>query len=97
MLGWRSCSGNTHPLPSASRLSAIYPFTSPKKLAQLNCRPNSEGDLWLVSAFWGDRLEWTNRSQALLAVAELEASKDSRNIETSRMIYEKYLQTEAPA
>lgn len=68
-----------------------------KKLAQLNCRPNPEGDLWLVSAFWGDRLEWTNRSQALLAVAELEASKDSRNIETSRMIYEKYLQTEAPA
>ncbi|WOD07773.1 hypothetical protein ONZ50_00915 [Marinomonas sp. GJ51-6] len=51
----------------------------------------------MVSAFWGDRLEWTNRSQALLAVAELEASKDSRNIETSRMIYEKYLQTEAPA
>lgn len=68
-----------------------------KKLAQLNCWPNPEGDLWLVSAFWGDRLEWTNRSQALLAVAELEASKDSRNIETSRMIYEKYLQTEAPA
>ena len=68
-----------------------------KKLAQLNCRPNPEGDLWLVSAFWSDRLEWTNRSQALLAVAELEASKDSRNIETSRMIYEKYLHTEAPA
>ncbi|MEL0635859.1 type IV toxin-antitoxin system AbiEi family antitoxin [Marinomonas sp. TI.3.20] len=62
-----------------------------KKLAQLNYRANPEGALWVVPAFWGPKLEWTIKSQALLAVAELEASKDSRNIETSRMIYEKYL------
>ncbi|MCZ2721390.1 type IV toxin-antitoxin system AbiEi family antitoxin [Marinomonas sp. 15G1-11] len=62
-----------------------------KKLAQLNCRTNLEGALWLVPAFWGTKLEWTIKSQALLAVAELEASKDSRNIEVARMIYEKYL------
>jgi hypothetical protein len=67
-----------------------------KKLAQLNCRPHPEGHLWLVPAFWGIKLEWTVKSQALLAVAELEASKDSRNIEVARMLYEKHLQTEEP-
>ncbi|TDP01283.1 type IV toxin-antitoxin system AbiEi family antitoxin [Marinomonas balearica] len=68
-----------------------------KKLAQLNCRPNPEGNLWLVPVFWSDKLEWTEKSQALLAVAELEASMDSRNHEVARMIYEKYLYTETPA
>lgn len=62
-----------------------------KKLAQLKCRPNPEGLLWLVPAFWGVKLAWSETSQALLAVAELEASKDSRNIEVARMIHEQYL------
>lgn len=62
-----------------------------KKLAQLKCRPNPEGNLWLVPAFWGSKLAWSDKSQALLAVAELEASKDSRNIEVARMIHEQYL------
>ncbi|RNF73547.1 hypothetical protein EBI01_09050 [Marinomonas rhizomae] len=62
-----------------------------KKLAQLKCRPNPEGRLWLVPAFWGAKLAWSETSQALLAVAELEASKDSRNIEVARMIHEQYL------
>ncbi len=62
-----------------------------KKLAQLKCRPNPEGNLWLVPAFWGDKLAWSETSQALLAVAELAASKDSRNIEVARMIHEQYL------
>jgi hypothetical protein len=62
-----------------------------KKLAQLKCRPNPEGLLWLVPAFWGAKLAWSETSQALLAVAELEASKDSRNIEVARMIHEQYL------
>ncbi|WP_369920102.1 type IV toxin-antitoxin system AbiEi family antitoxin [Marinomonas polaris] len=62
-----------------------------KKLAQLKCRPNPEGNLWLVPAFWGAKLAWSETSQALLAVAELEASKDSRNIEVARMIHEQYL------
>ncbi|MBU2024557.1 MAG: hypothetical protein KKA29_19850 [Gammaproteobacteria bacterium] len=62
-----------------------------QKLAQLKCRPNPEGLLWLVPAFWGAKLAWSETSQALLAVAELEASKDSRNIEVARMIHEQYL------
>ncbi|MGR0278678.1 type IV toxin-antitoxin system AbiEi family antitoxin [Marinomonas dokdonensis] len=67
-----------------------------KKLAQLKCLPNYDGNLWLVSAFWGAKLKWSSKSQALLAVAELEASKDSRNMEVARMIYEKYLFTGTP-
>jgi hypothetical protein len=68
-----------------------------KKLGQLKCRPNPEGNLWIVPAFWGGKLAWSKTSQALLAVAELEASKDSRNIEVARMIHEQYLSTKEPA
>ncbi|SBS29007.1 hypothetical protein MAQ5080_01258 [Marinomonas aquimarina] len=64
-----------------------------KKLAQLKCRPDAEGNLWLVPAFWGKSLKWSDRTQALLAIAELEASLDSRNHETARMLHEQYLST----
>ena len=66
-----------------------------KKLAQLKCRPDAEGNLWLVPAFWGKSLKWSDRTQALLAIAELEASLDSRNHETARMLHEQYLSTKA--
>ncbi|MAF15811.1 MAG: hypothetical protein CMG93_07505 [Marinomonas sp.] len=64
-----------------------------KKLAQLKCRPDAEGNLWLVPAFWGKSLKWNDRTQALLAIAELEASLDSRNHEIARMLHEQYLST----
>lgn len=67
-----------------------------KKLAMLNAKPNREGRLWLIPAFWGKDLKINKTAEALLTVAELAASHDSRNMEVARKINGRYLHLEDP-
>ncbi|WP_102796546.1 type IV toxin-antitoxin system AbiEi family antitoxin [Bowmanella denitrificans] len=62
-----------------------------KKIALIKAKPSQTGRLWLVPAFWGKELEITPKTKALLAVAELLASNDGRNIEVAGQINEHYL------
>ncbi|MDH2433774.1 type IV toxin-antitoxin system AbiEi family antitoxin [Pokkaliibacter sp. MBI-7] len=62
-----------------------------ERIRQLRCKPDAAGRLWLVPAFWGQRLTVGKRGQALLAIAELLASGDSRNIEAAEKINEHFL------
>ncbi|UYI47689.1 type IV toxin-antitoxin system AbiEi family antitoxin [Vibrio natriegens] len=63
-----------------------------KKLALLKAaKPDPAGRLWLVPAFWGKGLDINIKAKALLAVAELLASSDSRNKEVAELINEQYL------
>jgi hypothetical protein len=62
-----------------------------QRSAELGLRKNSQGKFWLTSAFWGDSLELNRTGKVMLCIAELIASNDDRNIETARMINEKYL------
>ncbi len=66
-----------------------------QKLAVLQARPNQNGRLWLVPAFWGKELHIGTQAKALLAVAELVASKNSRNMEVAEQINEQYLHIKA--
>ncbi|OOE36753.1 hypothetical protein BZG05_00295 [Salinivibrio kushneri] len=63
-----------------------------KKLALLKAKPDASGRLWVVPAFWGKALDININAKALLAVAELLASRDSRNKEVAERINEQYLQ-----
>lgn len=58
---------------------------------RLNKDPN--GDVELFKAFWNFDYKWNflNLAPPLLIYAELLASGNDRNIETGKMIYEKYL------
>ncbi len=67
-----------------------------KKLALLKVKPNHAGRLWLVPSFWGKGLEINTKAKALLAVAELLASNDSRNKEVAKLINEQYLHLKIP-
>ncbi len=62
-----------------------------KKIASLKAKPDPVGRLWLVPAFWGKDLSVNTKARALLAVAELLASNDSRNYEVAKIINEQYL------
>lgn len=73
-------------------------FTSeplPQRLGQLKLRPANDGKLWLIPAFWGPHLPIDKKARALLSVAELMASGDSRNEETAEIINEQYLHLKA--
>lgn len=62
-----------------------------QRIGQLKLRPTNAGKLWLVPAFWGEHLPINTKAKALLAVAELLASGDSRNREAAEIINEHYL------
>ncbi|MHA6964655.1 type IV toxin-antitoxin system AbiEi family antitoxin [Zobellella denitrificans] len=62
-----------------------------KRLALLKAKPDPAGRLWLVPAFWWKGLDININAKALLAVAELLASSDSRNKEVAELINEQYL------
>ncbi|QSX29007.1 hypothetical protein JYB88_12175 [Shewanella cyperi] len=66
-----------------------------KKLALLKAKSNQTGRFWLVPAFWGKELKIDSKAKALLAVAELLASNDSRNREVAGLINEQYLHLKA--
>lgn len=58
---------------------------------ELGMHPQQHGSLQMTGAFWGETLKLSLRSQAMLSIAELLASRDSRNLEVARMINDKYL------
>lgn len=75
--------------PEKLQLFSFEPLQ--KMIGKLSAKPDAQGGLWLVSPFWGQSLSINRDTIALLSVAELLASGDSRNIETARMINEQYL------
>ena len=62
-----------------------------QRSAELGIRRNNQGNFWLIGAFWGETLKVNRIGEVMLCIAELIASNDDRNIETARMINEKYL------
>lgn len=58
---------------------------------ELDLRPEQQGSMQLVTAFWGEVWQLTLQAQAVLSIAELLASRDSRNLEVARIINDKYL------
>lgn len=77
-------------IPGSGKLFTPEPL--PQRRMALGLKPDREGKLQLVSCFWGKDFELNEKAKALLCVAELLASADDRNIETARIINEKYLQ-----
>lgn len=76
-------------LPEQLQLFTFQPFST--LLRQLKAKPNPHGNLWIVPAFWGATLPLNKHARALLSMAELLASEDSRNQEIAELINEKYL------
>jgi hypothetical protein len=70
---------------------------APTKLARLqvkfHLKPDNRGDTEILKKFWdlGDEPPWPDTAPVLLVYADLIASGDDRNIETARMIYDRYL------
>lgn len=62
-----------------------------KKMRELQARPSADGQLLIAAPFWGKDLTLTPAAQALLAVAELLASSDSRNREAAEILNDQYL------
>lgn len=62
----------------------------PRLQAQYGLRRRPEGDIEILRKFWGFRTE-NNIAPPLIVYADLVASGDSRNLETAKMIYDKYL------
>ncbi|MDE1179350.1 type IV toxin-antitoxin system AbiEi family antitoxin [Paraburkholderia sp.] len=92
----------THNLRSAN--VTIYSHTAPTHdfLLKARLRPDPNGDVEIVEAFWPDALAegWPPETKPslvhpLLIYADLIASGDSRNIETAHVINEQYLATHA--
>ncbi|MDD2814313.1 MAG: type IV toxin-antitoxin system AbiEi family antitoxin [Thiotrichaceae bacterium] len=65
-----------------------------QRLAKLRMKPSKNGNLWLVSAFWGKGFELNEQAKVMLAIAELLASQDDRNIEVAEFLDEQYLRVE---
>lgn len=77
-------------IPDSGKLFTPEPL--PQRRMALGLKPDRKGKLQLVSCFWGNSFELNEEAKAMLCVAELLASADDRNIETARIINEKYLQ-----
>ncbi|WP_454877438.1 type IV toxin-antitoxin system AbiEi family antitoxin [Serratia inhibens] len=57
----------------------------------LGLRPEREGQMQLVTAFWGNEWRLTALAKAMLSVGELLAGRDDRNLEVARLVNDKYL------
>jgi hypothetical protein len=70
---------------------------APTKLARLqvkfHLKPDALGDTEILKKFWdlGSEPPWPDTAPALLVYADLIASGDDRNIETAKIIYDRYL------
>ncbi|PKF48860.1 type IV toxin-antitoxin system AbiEi family antitoxin [Enterovibrio nigricans] len=62
-----------------------------KKMRALQARPSIDGQLLIAVPFWGKSLTLPLTAQALLTVAELLASNDSRNREAAEILNDQYL------
>ncbi|NLU16512.1 MAG: hypothetical protein GXW94_12265 [Serratia liquefaciens] len=58
---------------------------------ELDLRPEREGQMQLVTAFWGNDWPLTPLAKAMLSVGELLASRDDRNLEIARIVNDEYL------
>lgn len=78
-----------HLKPEYMQLFTFNPLS--QRINELKARPDAQGRFWLVPAFWGKDLKLDQKGKALLSVAELLASQDSRNYEVAKLINERYL------
>jgi hypothetical protein len=62
-----------------------------QKIRQYRARPDDNGNLTVAQPFWGESLNLTPFALALLSVAELLNSQDSRNQEVAEIINDQYL------
>lgn len=62
----------------------------PRLQAQYGLRRRPEGDIEILRKFWGFKTEG-DVAPPLIVYADLVASGDSRNLETAKMVYDKYL------
>lgn len=62
-------------------------------VAENRLRPDTEGDIEIVDAFWdfGDEQPMTETVPPLLAYADLIATLDPRNLEAAKLIHDQYL------
>jgi hypothetical protein len=62
-------------------------------VAENRLRPDTEGDIEILDAFWDidDEPPMTQTVPPLLAYADLIATLDPRNLEAAKLIYEQYL------
>jgi hypothetical protein len=76
------------------QVKTIY---APTKMAALQVKfglkPDDRGDTEILKKFWAfnDKSPYPDTAPALLVYADLVASGDDRNIETARIIYDRYL------
>lgn len=76
------------------QVKTIY---APNRLAALQVkfgfRPDKEGDIEILKKFWAfdSDAAHPDMAPALLVYADLMASGDERNVETARMIYDRYI------
>ena len=73
------------------QLQLFTPKPLQQRIGDLKLRPDQQGRFWLTPSFWGEELQIDPKTQALLAVAELLASGDSRNSEVATILNEQYL------
>ncbi|MEG3134609.1 type IV toxin-antitoxin system AbiEi family antitoxin [Rouxiella sp. T17] len=78
-----------YPIPE--ELQLLIHTSLNERAKELSVKVNSQGKLWITRAFWGVALKLNHTGEAMLCIAGLIASGDDRNIETARMINDKYL------
>jgi hypothetical protein len=69
--------------------------TLTRLVAENRLRPDAEGDIEILDAFWDfdDEQPMTQTVPALLAYADLLATLDPRNLEAAKLIHDRYLAT----
>lgn len=69
------------------------PHNLTKLVAENRLRPDTEGDIEILDAFWGfdDEQQMTQTVPPLLAYADLIATLDPRNREAAKLIHDQYL------
>jgi hypothetical protein len=74
--------------------AVIYARETPKQLiAEQKLRPDINGDIEILDAFWNDPGPNTGDVvPPILAYADLTATTDGRNLEAAKMIYDQYIE-----
>lgn len=67
------------------------PYALSVRCKELGYRPMHDGQLQLISSFWGRDFQLNEKAKVMLCVADLLASDDDRNKEAARIINDKYL------
>lgn len=99
LLGWRGCSAAAHKIPQAGNLHALYATSvETRSLTYKACSCASpsrrpEGDIEVLNTFWHlpPDAEEPDLVPPILIYADLLTTLDPRNIETAKMIRDKYI------